>query len=70
MRAGAVVTVVPRLVLGLGGERTEWNDTTLELLSGRWRNVLTGDEFEGGIMSMSELLQRFPVGLLSREEEF
>ena len=45
-RGNAVVTVVPRLVLGLNGD---WGDTTLELPAGAWRNELTGDEVDGNV---------------------
>ena len=64
-RGGAIVTVAPRLVLGLGGA---WDDTTIEMPAGRWRNELTGDMYEGGTVAVGELLRRFPVALLSREE--
>lgn len=63
-RGGAVVTVVPRLVLGLGGE---WEGTTVGLPQGRWRNELTGEEVAGGEAEAADLLARFPVALLSRE---
>lgn len=59
-RGQEVVAVVPRLVLTL---REEWEDTTLELPPGRWRNELTGDDAEGQVR-LSELLARFPVAFL------
>ncbi|MFP5287548.1 MAG: malto-oligosyltrehalose synthase, partial [Thermoanaerobaculia bacterium] len=62
-RGGEVVTVVPRLVIGLGGD---WGDTSLELPPGRWRNELTGDHVDGGEVRLADLLRRFPVALLSR----
>jgi (1->4)-alpha-D-glucan 1-alpha-D-glucosylmutase len=64
MRGQCAVVVVPRLVLGLNGD---WGDTTVELAAGRWYNLLTGDRLEGGKVSLSRMLERFPVGLLSRE---
>ena len=60
--------VAPRLVLGLGGEQLDWAETTLELPTGRWRNELTGDTLDGGVVALAELLRRFPVALLMREE--
>jgi (1->4)-alpha-D-glucan 1-alpha-D-glucosylmutase len=60
-----VVTVVPRLVLGLrrsGG----WRDTTLPLPDGRWTDVLTGRGHDGGSAYMLRLLRDFPVSLLVR----
>jgi (1->4)-alpha-D-glucan 1-alpha-D-glucosylmutase len=62
-RAEEVVTVVPRLVLGLGGD---WGVTELELPTGAWHNELTGEAVAGGRQSLAELLARFPVALLSR----
>ena len=63
-RGGDVVTVVPRLVLGLEGD---WGDTAVGVPSGRWRNVLDGTGLPGGAASLAELLSRFPVALLARE---
>ncbi|HEX6865372.1 MAG TPA: malto-oligosyltrehalose synthase, partial [Thermoanaerobaculia bacterium] len=60
---GGVATVVPRLVIGLGGD---WGDTSLELPPGRWRNELTGQDAAEGEVRLSDLLRRFPVALLSR----
>jgi (1->4)-alpha-D-glucan 1-alpha-D-glucosylmutase len=65
MRGDGVITVAPRLVLGLGGE---WGDTSLELPAGRWRNELTGDLLSGGSVRLADLTRRFPVALLSRED--
>jgi (1->4)-alpha-D-glucan 1-alpha-D-glucosylmutase len=59
-RGTDVVAVAPRLVAGLGGA---WEDTTLELPPGRWRNALTGEEAAGRVR-LAELLVRFPVALL------
>jgi (1->4)-alpha-D-glucan 1-alpha-D-glucosylmutase len=63
VRGGGSVTVVPRLVLKLAGD---WKDTSLELLLGTWRNVLTGEELSGGKVRVADLLRRFPVALLSQ----
>jgi (1->4)-alpha-D-glucan 1-alpha-D-glucosylmutase len=65
-RGESVVTVVPRLVLRLSGT---WGDTALKLPTGGWRNELTGEPLSGGEVRLTELLKRFPVALLSREEE-
>ena len=65
-RGGEILTVVPRLVIGLGGD---WGNTSLLLPRGRWRNELTGDDVEGeegGEVRLSDLLRRFPVALLAR----
>lgn len=64
MRGDAAATVAPRLVLGLGGD---WGNTVVEMGSGRWRNELTGELYEGGGIRVSQILERFPVGLLIKE---
>jgi (1->4)-alpha-D-glucan 1-alpha-D-glucosylmutase len=61
-RGGAVAAIAPRLVLGLGN----WGDTAVELPEGRWRNLLTGEETDGGERRLGMLLARFPVALLER----
>jgi (1->4)-alpha-D-glucan 1-alpha-D-glucosylmutase len=65
LRGGGAVTVVPRLVFGLA---SRWENTTLEIPPGRWRNELTGDRVEGGGVALASLMVRFPVSLLVREE--
>jgi (1->4)-alpha-D-glucan 1-alpha-D-glucosylmutase len=62
-RGGEVVTVVPRLVLGLG-ERMDWGDTSLPLPAGSWRDALSGVEHAGGDRPLSTVLAQFPVALL------
>jgi (1->4)-alpha-D-glucan 1-alpha-D-glucosylmutase len=64
-RAEAVVTLAPRLVLGLGGD---WRDTTVELPAGAWRDEMTGDVVDGGTVAAAKVLARFPVALLVRED--
>ncbi|MBK1691753.1 malto-oligosyltrehalose synthase [Ectothiorhodospira mobilis] len=65
LRGGEVLVLVPRLVLGLGGQ---WRDTVLNLPPGRWDNPLTGEVLEGGRHDVAALLARFPVALLARRE--
>ncbi|MCW2667306.1 MAG: malto-oligosyltrehalose synthase [Frankiales bacterium] len=62
-RSDRVVTVVPRLVLGLQ-RRGGWGDTTVELPAGRWTDRLTGASYDGGAQPLAELLGQFPVALL------
>ena len=64
MRGGAVASIAPRLVIGLGDD---WGDTSLDLPAGRWRNALTGEQRAGGPLWLGEALRRFPVALLVRE---
>jgi (1->4)-alpha-D-glucan 1-alpha-D-glucosylmutase len=62
-RGTRVVTVVPRLVLGLA-RRGGFGTTTLDLPPGRWTNVLTGEAHHGGPTAVHALLGGFPVALL------
>ena len=57
--------MVPRLVLRLNGE---WGHTTLKVPDGAWRNELTGDDVDGHVTRVADLLARFPVALLRRKE--
>lgn len=63
-RGNRVVTVAPRLVMGLGGA---WGDTAVELPEGTWRSEWTGESVRGGRAAIGDLLNRFPVALLWRE---
>jgi (1->4)-alpha-D-glucan 1-alpha-D-glucosylmutase len=63
-RGDGVAVVVPRLVVGRGGD---WDGTTVSLPRGRWRDVLGGGEVEGGRRAIADLLTRFPVAVLARE---
>jgi (1->4)-alpha-D-glucan 1-alpha-D-glucosylmutase len=62
VRGGRVAVLVPRLLLGLGGD---WADTTVELPPGRWTSVLDGGSVDGGAVAVGDLLARFPVALLT-----
>ena len=66
-RGHEVVTIVPRLVLGLE-RRGGWGDTSTQLPSGRWCNLITGAVLRGGPVSLARLLGTFPVALLARTE--
>jgi (1->4)-alpha-D-glucan 1-alpha-D-glucosylmutase len=65
VRGEAAVAVAPRRVLQLDGD---WADTTLELPAGGWHNRLNGEAVAGGPVRLRDLLARFPVALLVREE--
>ena len=62
-RGAQVVTLAPRLVIGLAGG---WSETHVALPTGHWRDELTGREFEGGEVDVDSVLDEFPVGLLVR----
>jgi (1->4)-alpha-D-glucan 1-alpha-D-glucosylmutase len=61
---GDLLAVVPRLHAGLA--RAGWGSTALELPVGRWRDVLAGEELDGGAIQVPRLLARFPVAVLER----
>ena len=69
LRGEGVAVVVPRLVIGLA-RRGGWAETVVDLPAGRWRNRLTGERVDsrGGGVPLVELLGRFPVALVVREE--
>ncbi len=64
VRGGEAVVVVPRLVVGLGGE---WGDASVALPPGRWVDELAGGgrRWEGRVL-LRELLAGSPVALLGR----
>jgi len=64
--ASQLVTVVPRLVLGLG-RAGGWKDTSVPLPDGSWTDVLTGRRHDGGEAYLLRLLRDFPVALLVRD---
>jgi (1->4)-alpha-D-glucan 1-alpha-D-glucosylmutase len=64
-RGDGAITIVPRLVMGLGGD---WGDTSLVVPDGRWRNEMTGDVVTGGAVALRDLSRRFPVALLAKDD--
>jgi (1->4)-alpha-D-glucan 1-alpha-D-glucosylmutase len=62
-RGGDVIAVVPRLVIGLGGD---WAGTTLTLPDGRFVDVLDGQRTFTDEVALADLLGPFPVALLER----
>ncbi|HEY1661508.1 MAG TPA: malto-oligosyltrehalose synthase [Verrucomicrobiae bacterium] len=59
-RGGGAITIVPRFTLEM---KDDWKDLTMELPTGDWRNVFTGETVSGKV-SIAPLLQKFPVALL------
>ncbi len=66
LRGSHVATLAPRCNFKLAGN---WSGTTVELPQGTWTNILTRETLTGGQQRVNTLLQRFPVALLTREEE-
>ena len=65
LRGGHVLAIVQRWPLSLG---EDWADTAIDLPAGRWKNHLTDEPVLGGSIPFAELLQDFPVALLTKEE--
>jgi (1->4)-alpha-D-glucan 1-alpha-D-glucosylmutase len=63
-RGERVVTVAPRLTLTRAGQ---WGDTSVALPQGRWRNEFTAEAHDGHV-PIKNLLKRFPVALLIKED--
>ncbi|WP_213815018.1 malto-oligosyltrehalose synthase [Glaciihabitans sp. dw_435] len=61
---GGAVTIGTRLPLGLR-DRGGWGDTAIVLPGHSVIDVLTGRQFEGGLLPLSELLSIYPVALLA-----
>lgn len=62
---GDVVTVVPRLPVGLA-RRGGWEGTTVDLPPGEWRDLPTATPCAGGRRPVAELLASFPVAVMAR----
>jgi (1->4)-alpha-D-glucan 1-alpha-D-glucosylmutase len=63
LRGESVAVIVPRLVM----HRNEiWPETVVSIPTGPWKNELTGERVEGGDQHLSDLLNLFPVSLLSK----
>lgn len=64
-RGGKVVAIVPRFGLQT---KSDWQNTSLELPAGNWRDEFTGENFSGELR-MENLFQKFPVALLAKKED-
>ncbi|MGY5764328.1 malto-oligosyltrehalose synthase [Brachybacterium sp. DNPG3] len=62
--AVSVVTRLPRSLAQRGG----WAGAFLALPAGRWRDLLSGHELDGGQVLLAELLENWPTALLVRTE--
>jgi (1->4)-alpha-D-glucan 1-alpha-D-glucosylmutase len=66
MRGDEVITLVPRLVVGLA-RRGGFRETRVELPPGRWIDELSGRVHRGGSVELRALLSPAPVALLVKE---
>jgi (1->4)-alpha-D-glucan 1-alpha-D-glucosylmutase len=65
IRSGKAIVVVPRLTVALNND---WADTVIALPGAKWKNELTGEQFNQDMVALSALLRHFPVALLVRQE--
>ena len=65
-RSDDLVVVGTRLPVGLE-LASGWRDTTLPLPEGEWTDVITGASVKGEPVSLSDVLDRYPVALLVRD---
>ena len=63
-RGGGAVTIAPRLVAKVADG---WDDTSVNLPAGHYRNVLTGMRLAAKSATLQSLLAAFPVALLEKE---
>jgi (1->4)-alpha-D-glucan 1-alpha-D-glucosylmutase len=61
---GDIVVVAPRKVVSC---RPRWGSYHVTIPQGLWHNLLTGEQVRGGSLSLGDLLARFPVALMERE---
>lgn len=66
MRSDNVIAVAPRWTIRLG---ESWAGLAVQIPSGNWRNILTGDRVPAGPARLQALLHRFPVALLIKDVE-
>jgi (1->4)-alpha-D-glucan 1-alpha-D-glucosylmutase len=67
-RGEDAIVVAPRLVSHLGWPSPDWSDTSLDLPARRWRDELSGSQFDGGMVALRDLLSDFPMAVLAGEE--
>lgn len=65
LRGENVAVVAPRWNLKPNGN---FGSTTVEIPAGNWNHVFTGENFEGGILKVQNLLNKFPVALLIKQK--
>ena len=64
---GGAIPVATRLPIGLA-TRGGWGDTVLLVAPGRYVDAFTGTAFDGDTLALGEILARYPVALLLRNE--
>jgi (1->4)-alpha-D-glucan 1-alpha-D-glucosylmutase len=65
LRGDRVAAIVPRFSTAVV---EGWQQTRVPLPTGSWKNVLTGETHQGGNIPVADLLAKFPVALLTKED--
>lgn len=65
LRGNKILTLVPRLIIGL---KNDWQNTHIIIPKGKWKNILTDEEFSAKKLYVKDLLQKFPVAVLFNEQ--
>jgi len=63
-RGDDIISIVPRLLMSAGN----WEEVSLELPPGVWKNVLGGESLEEQKVEIAGVFSRFPVALLVKEK--
>ena len=61
---GGAIAVATRLPVALA-ERGGWGHTSIDVGSAPVVDVITGREYQGGVLPLADLLERYPVALLA-----
>jgi (1->4)-alpha-D-glucan 1-alpha-D-glucosylmutase len=64
MRGTELLAIVPRLTVRSDG----WRDTTLDLPTGTWLDVLSDQQHSGGTRALADLWRSFPIAFLTRTQ--
>jgi (1->4)-alpha-D-glucan 1-alpha-D-glucosylmutase len=62
MRGTELLAIVPRLTVRSDG----WRDTTLDLPTGTWLDVLSDQQHSGGTRALADLWRSLPIAFLTR----
>jgi (1->4)-alpha-D-glucan 1-alpha-D-glucosylmutase len=65
-RGDSVAVLAPRWNVRLGGG---FGSTTVELPAGRWTNLFSGEDVNGGKLRLQNVFRQFPVALLVKDAE-
>ncbi len=65
LRGTEITVMAPRLAWGLAGD---WQDTSVEIPAGEWRNAMSSEPVRGGEVRLAQVFRSFPVALLVKNQ--